>query len=179
MADLIVAHFNEFIAAASLDPRSDGHVDRANEVAPYAPHGVYPTSDGWLALSVADDDQFARLAGILPLDEPAPDPDLTRAAGRFERRRLLDERIAAATQARAAHDLAAALRDAGIAAEKALTPADLLTSPQLTSREFFTTVTHPEWGRRRLVGIPWRPFGGPPLALGSPPQLTPLGDDRS
>jgi crotonobetainyl-CoA:carnitine CoA-transferase CaiB-like acyl-CoA transferase len=176
MADLIAAHFNEFIAAASLDPGSDRLVDRANELAPYAPHGVYPASDGWVALSVDGDEQFTRLTAVLA-DEPLLDASFARASERFERRRILDERIAAASRSWAARDLSTALRAVGVTAEQVETAADLLTSPQLASRGFFTTVEHQEWGPRRLIGIPWRPFGGPPPTLGAPPALTPLNED--
>jgi crotonobetainyl-CoA:carnitine CoA-transferase CaiB-like acyl-CoA transferase len=177
MADLIVAHFNEFIAAASLDPGSDQCVDRANELSPHAPHGVYPATDGWLALSVDGDEQFACLATVLA-HEPLSDPALARAGERFEQRHILDGRVAEVTRTQTARELAVALRAVGIAAEQVMTPADLLMSSQLTSRGFFTAVKHPQWGQRRLVGIPWRPFGGPPIALGVPPTLTPLEEEH-
>jgi crotonobetainyl-CoA:carnitine CoA-transferase CaiB-like acyl-CoA transferase len=170
MADLVVSHFNEFLAAASLDPGMD--VDRANELAPYAPNGVYPTVDGWLALSVDGDEQFAGLVSVLgaSIDDPQlPGPD-----GRSHERRALDERIAQATRTREASELAPALRAVGVPAEKVATPEDLLADPQLAARDFLTSVEHSEWGCRRLVGIPWRRFGGPAIPLGVPPLLVPL-----
>lgn len=141
MADLIVSHFNEFVAAASVDAGSDGDVDQANELAPFAPHGVYPTEDGWIAIAVAGD----RQRSSVPED----------------------------TRTRKAAILAAELRAAGIAAEEVLGPHDLPEVEQLVSRDFFTRVTHPEWGERRLVGIPWRPYGQPPIKLAPPPLLDP------
>lgn len=173
MADLIVAHFNEFLAAANLDPDSDRSVDRANELAPCAPHGVYPAADGWLALSVDSDEQFATLSKVLA-HEPLTDPMLAAADDRFDQRRVLDALIAEATQTRDATELSAELRAAGIAAEAVVTIGELLTSSHLASRGFLTEVEHPEWGRRRLVGIPWRPFGAPALPLGPPPLLVPV-----
>jgi crotonobetainyl-CoA:carnitine CoA-transferase CaiB-like acyl-CoA transferase len=172
MADLIVGHFNEFMAAASLDSDSDGLVDRANELAPYAPHGVYPTTDGWVALAVIDDEQFQRMIKVLQ-HEPLTDRAFTDAQARFELRHVLDEHMAEATCGREAAELAAALRAAGVPAEEVLSLDELLTNPQLTARDFLTTVEHPVWGRRRIVGIPWRPFGAPAIALGAPPLLTP------
>lgn len=180
MADLISARFNEFIAAADLGQDMDRCVDRGNELAPYAPHGVYPAGDGWLALSVADDGQFARLTGVLA-HEPLSDEEFAHAAGRLERRGRLDALVTEATRAHSAKRLAESLRAAGVDAEEVLTVAALPTSPHLASRGFFTTVRHPRWGERPVVGIPWRPYGGPPLALGPPPLLTPwagTGTDR-
>jgi crotonobetainyl-CoA:carnitine CoA-transferase CaiB-like acyl-CoA transferase len=172
MSDLVVAHFNEFMAAASLDPDSDRSVDRANELSPYAPHGVYVTADGWLALAVDDDEQFDHLVKVLE-DEQLAVPAFGTEAGRLEQRRALDEHLAGALRTRIAHDVAAELRAVGIAAEEVMSAADLIVSPQLAARGFLTEVEHPEWGRRRLVGIPWRPFGAPALALGAPPMLAP------
>ena len=71
MADLVISHFNEFIAAASADPDSDGQVDRANEISPYAPNGVYVTSDGWIAITVRQDHQYQRLVDALGLARSA------------------------------------------------------------------------------------------------------------
>ena len=173
MADLVIAHFNEFLAAASLDPDSDVSVDRANELSPYAPHGVYRTADGWIALSVEDDDAFDRLVKVLALDV-SRDQRFANADDRLEHRRVLDAQIAEGTRRHTASDLAAELRAAGVPAEDVVTVGDLLASPQLESRGFLAEVEHREWGRRRLVGIPWRPFGRAALALGPPPILTTL-----
>ena len=120
MADLVVAHFNEFLAAASLDPRSDATVDRANELTPYAPHGVYPTTDGWIALAVDGDEQFARLGKVLGSGR-LTDAVFATADARFEQRGALDEHLAAATRTRSATELASELRAAGIAAEEVMT----------------------------------------------------------
>jgi len=173
MADLIVAHFNEFVAAASLDPGSDAVVDRANEVSPYAPNGVYPAADGWLAVSVANDAQYQGLAEILGGDTLAA-PGFTATTGRFERRAELDDLLATATSTRKAAELARDLRAAGVPAEEVIAPRDLPAVPQFVARDFFTATEHPEWGRRRLIGIPWRPFGQPPIALAPAPLLEPL-----
>ena len=58
--DLVVGHFNEYLAAASLD-YDDGAVDPGNDLAPFAPHGVYATTDGWLAIAVDGDEEYQRL----------------------------------------------------------------------------------------------------------------------
>jgi crotonobetainyl-CoA:carnitine CoA-transferase CaiB-like acyl-CoA transferase len=176
MADLIVAHFNDHLAAAGLDPGADAEFDRANDLSPFAPNGVYPTADGFVALSVEDDEHFARLAKVLDY-EPLSAPTFADVSGRWARRRILDAHIAAATRTHAASDIAAELRAAGVIAEQIVDAAGLLESSQLASRAFFVPVEHAEWGRRRLVGIPWRPFGGPPLPLGAPPLLAPVASE--
>jgi crotonobetainyl-CoA:carnitine CoA-transferase CaiB-like acyl-CoA transferase len=53
---------------------------------------------------------------------------------------------------------------------------DLANDEVLAEEDFFTHVTHPLWGRRRLVGLPWRFVGEARVPLGSPPLL---GDAQS
>jgi crotonobetainyl-CoA:carnitine CoA-transferase CaiB-like acyl-CoA transferase len=146
MTDLVVSHFNEHLAAASLDPDSDD-ADRANELAPYILNGVFATADGWIAISVETEDEHARLTEALGDD------------------------IGAATAGAPAADLAGTLRSAGIAAEAVVDAAALVAEAQLASRGFFVAVEHPEWGNRRLVGVPWRPYGQTAVALRPPPLL--------
>ncbi len=67
--------------------------------------------------------------------------------------------------------------DAGIGADDAnlIDPAmvadaeALLADEQLAAFGLFTGVDHPEWGRRLLVGLPWRFVGEPTIALRAPP----------
>jgi crotonobetainyl-CoA:carnitine CoA-transferase CaiB-like acyl-CoA transferase len=172
MADLISAHFNEFIAAASLDPASDAGVDRANELAPFAPHGVYPAEDGWVAIAVDGDEAYEALVRVLDDGGALADPALAGAGARFEQRHRLDGLLAVATAAWPAEKLASVLRAHGVVAEEVIEAVRLVEVPQLVARDFFTAVEHPVWGRRRIVGIPWRPFGGPPIALGAAPMLS-------
>jgi crotonobetainyl-CoA:carnitine CoA-transferase CaiB-like acyl-CoA transferase len=170
MADLISGHFNEFFAAASLDASSDDELDRGNELAPFAPHGVYPASDGWLAIAIDGDDGFGALAEVL--DRAAlRDERFSSSAARFARRDELDGLVAEATAGWPAAKLAGALRTAGVVAEEVLAAPLLVDVPQLVARGFFTEVEHPEWGRRRIVGVPWRRYGEPPIALGAAPRL--------
>jgi crotonobetainyl-CoA:carnitine CoA-transferase CaiB-like acyl-CoA transferase len=172
MADLVASQFNEFVAAASIDPGVDADFERANDQAPYGPHGVYATLDGWVALAVATDEQFARLVELLG-DARLSTTEFRRSSTRLERRRELDHLIEQVTRNRSGAELAAALRVAGISAERVLSGADLVADPQLADRGFLTTVSHPVWGERQLVGIPWRPIGDHSLKLGPPPLFAP------
>jgi crotonobetainyl-CoA:carnitine CoA-transferase CaiB-like acyl-CoA transferase len=179
MADAIVSHFPEFLAAASLDPASDASVDRANEVSPYAPSGVYPAGDGWVALTVDGDVQFEALATVLDaaLDTPSlRAPEFATGEARFGCRGGLDALIAAVTAAWEPDALARALRAAGVPAERVGAAPGLIADEHLAARGFFPEVEHPLWGRRRLIGVPWRPYGAGAAALGPPPMLSGMSE---
>ena len=169
MTDLVVAHFNEHLAAASLD-QGDDTVDRANDLAPFAPHGVYRTEDGWIAISVDGDDEFARLADRLHHD-PLRDRRFETAAGRVEHREQLEAELEILARRHTTGFLTDILRGSGVDAEPVVAAADLTADPHLEDRGFFTPVDHPEWGTRRLVGVPWRRHGQGALPLRPSPLL--------
>jgi crotonobetainyl-CoA:carnitine CoA-transferase CaiB-like acyl-CoA transferase len=169
MTDLVVSHFNEYLAAASLD-RDDDSADRANDLAPFAPHGVYATTDGWLAVAVAGDEQYARLVACFG-ESSLSDPRFETSAGRLKHRRDLDERVGKLVSQHASVTLAERLRTFGVAAEPAVDAAALIGDRQLEARGFFARVDHPEWGNRPIVGVPWRRYGSGPLELSAAPLL--------
>ena len=173
MADLITARFNEFIAAASLDPTSEADFEHANEAYPYAPSGAYATSDGWVAISVDGDTQFEHLRVTLGDPTALRDARFATPTGRFAARHELDGAVAEAIAARESSELAHALRSGGVIAEPLLAPGQMLAERHLTERGFFPAVDHPAWGHRHLIGIPWRAHGEGPIPLRAPPLFAP------
>ncbi len=174
MAELITARFNEYLAAASLPDGAVGG-DLANDQYPYAPCGVYPVDGGWLALSVAGDDEWARTVDALGHPDALADGRWATSDGRYAARDALDAAVAEATAGRAGAALAATLAASGVAAAVVAGADALIADPHLAARGFFCEVDHPDWGRRRLIGLPWRIAGGAPFPLGPPPLLAPLG----
>ena len=169
MADLVIAHFNEYIAAASLDPEADDS-DRANYLTPFAPHGVYRAADGWVAVAVDGDKEYARFAAVLD-HKPLLDLMFDSSERRRAEQTALDDQINRATRQHRSEVLASALRRKGIAAERVASAAELVADVQLAARGFFTAVHHPHWGERLLIGVPWRLYGQPAVPLGTPPLL--------
>jgi len=173
MAEMITARFNEFLAAASCrDTVAAG--DRANDQYPYAPCGVYPVTGGWLALSVLGDDDWARTKDALGRPAALEDERFATPDGRYAARDALDDVVSAATSGLDGAALATTLTATGVAAAVVAGAAALIADPHLAARGFFGEVDHPDWGRRRLIGLPWRIAGRPPFPLGAPPVLAPL-----
>jgi crotonobetainyl-CoA:carnitine CoA-transferase CaiB-like acyl-CoA transferase len=177
MSELIDARFNEFLAAASIDPASDETVDRANAVSPFAPSGVYQSADGWIAISVDGDEAFSDLVRVLDLDPTRMERFATREC-RQALRRELNEVLSDAFVKRTVAQWRELLREVDVFTERVAQTTDLFEDEHLESRGFFGEVVHPEWGRRRLIGIPWRMAGGPAVELAYPPLLAPSSSVR-
>ncbi|MGE3619762.1 MAG: CaiB/BaiF CoA transferase family protein [Acidimicrobiia bacterium] len=133
--------------------------------------GVFPAAGGdrWLAVSLADAHDAARLARTLPevADLLAADPALAREATRDGVRAAL----AAWSSSRDAGDAADELQARGVAAGAVLDARDLLRDPQLGHRGFYEAVDMgPELGWRPLIGRPY---------TWSPPDSSPRIDARA
>jgi crotonobetainyl-CoA:carnitine CoA-transferase CaiB-like acyl-CoA transferase len=175
MVELAVGRLNEYLAAASTSSSTAG--DEAHSATdnpcPYAPQGVYYTdAEGqWIAISVISDDQWSALKKVLhdpaALRAPEFDAASSRAACQADLNRLLDKLLSTFS----ADYLERSFQDAGVSASVVATAERLVTDTHLADRQFFREVEHPLWGRRRLIGLPWRFVGHEPFSLGPPPQL--------
>ena len=175
MAELAVGRFNEFLAAAALYLEDDGG-DRGlglQRQAPYAPQRAYRTSpDGpWLAVSVRTDDEWIAFCAVLGDPDSLRGTRYSTARGRLDDADAIDREIERIVEGRSAPSLARALQGAGVPASVVLTAADLVADEHLAARGFFPEIEHPLWGRRRLIGVPWRFVGREPFSLAPPPQL--------
>jgi crotonobetainyl-CoA:carnitine CoA-transferase CaiB-like acyl-CoA transferase len=175
MAELAVGRFNEFLAAAALHLDPDG-ADRGlglQRQAPYAPQRAYRTGPAgpWLAISVRTDDEWRALCGVLGDPETLRMPHYSTVAGRKDAADALDREIESIVEGSSAPTLARELQDAGVPASVVLAAGDLVADEHLAARGFFPEVEHPLWGRRRIIGLPWRFVGREPFSLAPPPQL--------
>src|SRR5207237_10010414 len=105
------------------------------------PHGAFPSmgEDRWVAVAAWDDAAWARLAGLVGLDDP-------RLATLGERRRRVDEveaAVAAWTSTRTAAEVAEACQAVGVEAVPVADFADVFDDAQLASRDHFLALDHP------------------------------------
>jgi crotonobetainyl-CoA:carnitine CoA-transferase CaiB-like acyl-CoA transferase len=133
-----------------------------------APQGLYachqPEAMGtgqeqWLALSVADDDQWEALVKMLGSPAWALDPQLASHAGRRAAGDELDARLGAWARGR---DLAATvelLLAGGVAAAKLTSPRELLSNPHMVARGYLEHVTNAVVGTHPVPSMPWRMSG--------------------
>jgi crotonobetainyl-CoA:carnitine CoA-transferase CaiB-like acyl-CoA transferase len=128
-----------------------------------APQGLYPCAGGqpgmeqWLALSVANDEQWRALRSALGDPEWAMSPALDTRDGRRADHDAIDERLRAWTRTRERATLVSELRGLGIPASEVADPCRLLqTNPQFQARRYFETPEHPVVGAMPMPSLPFR-----------------------
>jgi len=142
---------------------------------PYAaPQGIYPAAgdDRWLTVSVATDEQWARLAGLIGATDLGSDPELATLGGRRSRHDEIDDAIQAWTRTRTPEDGADLLLRAGVPASP-VTGAQLAhRNPQYDHRRYLQRFDHPVTGTTGYPGFPMTFSAlGPDLFSSRPPLL--------
>jgi crotonobetainyl-CoA:carnitine CoA-transferase CaiB-like acyl-CoA transferase len=123
-----------------------------------APHGVFRCKgeDRWVSIAVGSEEEWKQLCTAIDQPGLGNDPRFASLAARKENEDSLEEMITAWTQERTAEEVTSRLQQVGVAAYPALDGRDLLANPQVDAQGFFVELEHPEVGKRRHLGIPWK-----------------------
>jgi crotonobetainyl-CoA:carnitine CoA-transferase CaiB-like acyl-CoA transferase len=136
-----------------------------------APHGVFPCADGWLAIAVDSEQEWAGLCSALRRHEwieAFPTPQ-----ARTKEHESVSQAISLWTEAQGRREASATLQSVGVAASAVLSFADIAEDRHVAEREVFAEVEHPELGAQRIMVAPWRlseslgPVGRPAPLLGA------------
>ena len=153
-----VEALSSMIGDAIMDYTVNGAVACAdgNRHAQMSPHGAYPCRNGeWIAIAVASDGEWARLAGVIGGQALADDPRFVSLALRHDHESELDEIVSAWSRQHDAAALAASLQALGIAATRSLSTVDLVAEPHLWDSGFFPLVSDCLGGQRPIIGPSW------------------------
>jgi benzylsuccinate CoA-transferase BbsF subunit len=168
------------LAPALIDYFASGRVlgPRGNASDRYAPHGAYRCADEdgnerWIALAVADDDQWQSMLGALGAD--STDERFATMSERIENAPALDEFIGSLTRSHEARGLTVRLQAAGIAAYLVENCVDLHQDDNLESFGFWHWLDHKEMGASPYEGLSHR-MSRTPGTLRSPAPI--LGQDN-
>jgi crotonobetainyl-CoA:carnitine CoA-transferase CaiB-like acyl-CoA transferase len=124
-----------------------------------APHGVFPCAgdDRWVAIAVWTNEEWARLAAIIGVDDPA----LASASARVANVEAVEAAVERWTATRDALTVAEELQSAGLEAVPVQDFGDCFADPQLAHREHFEPREHPNLGPGsyerngfRMQGVP-------------------------
>ncbi|MGE0824431.1 MAG: CaiB/BaiF CoA transferase family protein [Candidatus Binatia bacterium] len=126
---------------------------------PYmAPHGVFRCKgdDRWISIVVGSEEEWQRFCQAIGQPGLASDARFSTLAARKENEDALEHIVTTWTQARSPEEAMQRLQHAGIAAYPTLDGRDMLANPHVSERGYFVELDHPEVGRRRHLGIPWK-----------------------
>ena len=131
---------------------------QGNRDAIEAPQGVFRCAgdDEWVAIACWSDAQWRALATAIGQSGLADDPRLATAAGRKQSEGDLEAAIAAWTASRNPDEIVATLQAVGVPSYRPLSNRGVDEDEQLNAWGAFVELEHPEAGRRRHVGPPWR-----------------------
>ncbi|MBI3954154.1 MAG: CoA transferase [Chloroflexi bacterium] len=149
-----------FFAGPYLDYALNGREGqrRGNRDDAMAPHGVYRCADpeGWCAVAVAGDQEFAALCRVIGRPELVDDARFADQPSRWRHQDELEPIIEAWTRQRSKREVFLALQAAGVAAGPVHHIPDLLADPHLKQRGTFIQDSHPEIGPNPMLGPFWR-----------------------
>jgi crotonobetainyl-CoA:carnitine CoA-transferase CaiB-like acyl-CoA transferase len=120
-----------------------------NRSARAVPHGAFPCAaegdvdDRWVALAIWTDDEWATLAEVIGIDDPA----LATLDARLARVDEVEAAVGTWTATRTRAEVAEALQARGIEAVPVQDFADVHHDPQLAARGHFLELEHPMMGR--------------------------------
>jgi crotonobetainyl-CoA:carnitine CoA-transferase CaiB-like acyl-CoA transferase len=138
----------QFLAPQIADYAATGRVAEAqgNRDTHFAPHGVFACADheGWLAIAVRDDADWARLAAIVGGE--ALDGRFANFAGRKAREDEVEAIVGRWTATHSAHAAQEILQAAGVPAHVAATSRDFCADPQIVHRGHIVSQPHPAGG---------------------------------
>lgn len=156
MFESAVAYIDEYLLAASagheMPPRN------GNRLPGIAPHECFRCADGvdggdeWIAISIQEDEQWLRLAETAGLDRP----EWRTAEGRKADEDNLESALREWTRGWNAQTLQHRLQAVCVPAAAVHSTLAHLRDPQLTARDWWLHLTHPDSGTRQYQGFPWR-----------------------
>ena len=157
--------------ASSAFATGDTPVRMGNRHPSIAPYDTFTTADGEFVLSVGNDDQFRRLAGVLQRPALADDPRFRTNAGRVTHGDALRHELSALFSAWRRADLVEALKAAGVPSAAVRTITEALADPQLAAREMIVPLEHLAAGTVRVLGTPLKLSATPASVRTAPPAL--------
>ncbi len=117
--------------------------------------GVYPTTDGHVAIAAATSDLvWRRFCKVIGRAELATDAEFATVPARRDRRDRVAAVIQAWTSTRPRAEVVKALAEAGVPAAPVNNVAEMMADPQVKAREMFIDYDHPMYGPLKVTGTP-------------------------
>ena len=125
-----------------------------NAHANIVPYQSFQASDGWFAIAVGNDKQFARLCEMLGKPEIAMDEKFSTNSGRVQNRAEIIPLLASIFKAASVSEWLAKLDEAEIPCGPIQNFEQVFSMPTVKEREILVKMDHPTIGEIPLVGSP-------------------------
>jgi crotonobetainyl-CoA:carnitine CoA-transferase CaiB-like acyl-CoA transferase len=117
--------------------------------------GVYPTTDGHVAIAAgASDAVWRRFCEIIGRGDLTSDPSFATAAARRDRRDEVAAIIQGWTERRTKAEVVSVLSTGGVPAAPVNNVAEMIADPQVQAREMFVELEHRVHGPVKITGTP-------------------------
>ncbi|MBV8771630.1 MAG: CoA transferase [Deltaproteobacteria bacterium] len=170
------------VLEAQVTGKTTGRYGNRMPFAEWAPHGAFRCrgTDEWIAITIQNDQQWARLVDAMGSPEWARASRFAQASGRRAYEDELERLLTDFTSDQDRYDLMERLQRRGIPAGAVQNAADRCDrDPQLKSRPYFTLLPQSEIGTWPIEDFPAK-TENTPLSVGGPPgRAAPLiGEDN-
>ena len=171
MTEALATLLPEAVMEYTLDGREPQRMGNRHQAK--APHDVFRCQGDqkWVAISVADDEQWQALCRVLDRTDLLADGRFAGSAKRWENQDDLIPYIQEWTSQRDSSTAADLLQAAGVPAAPVLDSAEVLADDHLNQRGFVTRVDHPETGQRAMGSVSWAIDGQRPSDYRPAPTL--------
>jgi len=119
-----------------------------------APYQAFPTSDGWITVGAANQENWLRLLEALEAPELRDDPRFLNNAERMRNLSALTSTLSPLFQHRTLADWLSRLEKCGVPAGPVLDIAQMHEDPQALAREMIVETDHPVAGKVKSIGLP-------------------------
>lgn len=134
-----------------VDP---GRTGNRHSVPGSSPYGIYPTTDGWVAVMCVTDAHWRAFCEAVGDDELASDPALSTGRARAAQRDRIDDRLARWTSTRGRDEAIEILHAAAVPCAPVRSLAEAVDDPYLEEQGLLRRVTYEGWGEVRVLGSP-------------------------
>jgi len=139
-----------FLTHKIVEARLEGDAPRQLN----APAGVYQTGDGWIAITLNKEAQFAALCRAIGREDLAADPRFASFVSRFDHRAELVPEIQKALLTRGTHEWLAVFAKGDVISDRINTAGDWLTDPHVLATHGFREAGIPGLGSVPIPSIP-------------------------
>jgi formyl-CoA transferase len=135
------------------------------------PYQSFQASDGWFAIAVGNDRQFARLCEVIGNSELEIDPRFLKNSDRVENRKILIPLLASIFKNASVSEWLTRLDEAQIPCGPIQNFEQVFSMPTVKEREMLVKMDHPTIGELPLVGSPLKMSDTPVEYRLSPPLM--------